>query len=34
MIHIIPRKVNDLKNNDLIYDMIGKYPEELHNHYN
>lgn len=34
MVHIIPRKTGDLKNNDAIYDMLAAYPTELATHYN
>jgi diadenosine tetraphosphate (Ap4A) HIT family hydrolase len=34
MIHIIPRKQGDLKNNDQIYHMLSTYPEDLQKHYN
>lgn len=34
MVHIIPRKPGDLKNNDAIYDQLANYPNELSTHYN
>lgn len=34
MVHIIPRKPGDLKNNDAIYDQLASYPNELSTHYN
>ncbi len=34
IVHIIPRKNGDLKNNDAIYDSLKKYPEELVTCYN
>jgi diadenosine tetraphosphate (Ap4A) HIT family hydrolase len=34
IIHIIPRKPNDFKNNDMIYPLLKNYPEELHKQYN
>ena len=34
MVHIIPRKGSDLKNNDDIYNKLANYPIELSTHYN
>lgn len=34
IVHIIPRKAGDLKTNDMIYEMLRTYPEELLKHYN
>ena len=34
IVHIIPRKPNDLKTNDLIYGMLNTYPNDIVKHYN
>jgi len=34
IIHIIPRKANDLKSQDQIFAMLNTYPEDLLKHYN
>lgn len=34
IVHIIPRKVGDLKNNDTLYDQLVTYPADLVKHYN
>jgi hypothetical protein len=34
IIHIIPRKPGDLKNNDSLYEQLETYPTDLVNHYN
>lgn len=34
IIHIIPRKPNDLKSQDQILAMLNTYPEDLLKHYN
>jgi hypothetical protein len=34
IIHIIPRKANDLKSQDQILAMLSTYPEDLLKHYN
>jgi hypothetical protein len=34
IVHIIPRKAGDLKNNDALYEQLDTYPTDLVNHYN
>lgn len=34
LVHIIPRKNNDLKSNDSIYKLLSTYHEDLVKHYN
>lgn len=34
IVHIIPRKANDLKAKDEIYQKLSTYPEDLLKHYN
>lgn len=34
IIHIIPRKAGDLKNNDTLYEQLDTYPTDLVKHYN
>ena len=33
MVHVIPRKQGDIKQNDQIYQMLSTYPEDLMNQY-
>ena len=33
IVHIIPRKAGDLKSNDMIYEMLRTYPDDLLKHY-
>ena len=34
LIHIIPRRNNDLKTTQSLYRMLGTYQSDLHRHYN
>ena len=34
IVHVIPRKAGDLKNNDSLYEQLETYPTDLVKHYN
>lgn len=34
IVHVIPRKPGDLKNNDILYEQLGNYPADLVKQYN